>query len=438
MNAKEVTQEVWGKTKLLVKVAVIAGIIGLLMIPTCQVQELISERESRQKEAVSEVSAKWAGRQLVTAPVLVLPYRMVTAVGSGGDSVQAVGNAVVLPDTVEIRAVADPREKHRGMYQVMLYTARAEVAARFSAPDLAALRIDPASVLWDRAYLRLQLGDLRGLNEEVTARFNGTPAVFSPQAAEGSDTAQLVAPLALKGAADLQAGTFNATVALNGSQQLLFAPLGRRSAISLRSAWPHPSFTGEGLPLDTRIGSDGFSATWKIGGNRRGIPQQFVERGGQRYDPVQSAVGVDLFVPVNAYQKTMRSIKYALLCIVLTFAAFFLIEMVNGRSVHPFHYGLIGLALVLFYALLLSFSEYIGFNPAYAVASVATIGLIGWFVRSLLQSARLSALLSVVLVLLYGFVFTTLQLQDYSLLLGSIALFLTLGVIMYFSRRINW
>ncbi|TCJ14300.1 cell envelope integrity protein CreD [Flaviaesturariibacter flavus] len=437
MNAKEVTQEAWGKTKLLVKVAVIAGIIGLLMIPTCQVQQLISERESRQKEAVNEVSAKWAGRQLVTAPVLVLPYRAGSTNGRD-DTLPTVANAIILPDTVEIRAVADPREKHRGMYQVMLYSARAEVTARFAAPNLAALHIDPASVLWDRAYLRLQLGDLRGLNEEVDARWNGTSTQFAPQAVEGDDTATLVAALALKGAEDLQSGSFTATLALNGSQQLLFAPLGRKSTVTVRSPWPHPSFTGEGLPVESKVASGGFDATWRMGANRRAVPQQYTEAGGPRYDLARTAVGVDLFVPVNAYQKTMRSIKYALLCIVLTFAAFFLIEMVNKRSVHPFQYGLIGLALVLFYALLLSFSEYIGFNPAYAIASIATIGLIGWFVRGLLQSGRLSTLLSVVLVLLYGFVFTTLQLQDYSLLLGSVALFLTLGVIMYFSRRINW
>jgi inner membrane protein len=151
-----------------------------------------------------------------------------------------------------------------------------------------------------------------------------------------------------------------------------------------------------------------------------------------------AAVGVNLFVPVNAYQKTLRSIKYAILCIALTFAAFFLIETINRKSVHPFQYGLIGLALVLFYTLLLSFSEYIGFNPAYAIAAIATIGLIGWFVKGLLASGKLSIILSVVLLLVYSYVFSILQLQDYSLLLGSIGLFMTLAVVMYFSKKLQW
>jgi inner membrane protein len=151
-----------------------------------------------------------------------------------------------------------------------------------------------------------------------------------------------------------------------------------------------------------------------------------------------AAFGVDLFIPVNGYQKTLRSVKYAVLCIVLTFCAFFLIETVNKKTVHPFQYGLVGLALILFYTLLLSFSEYIGFNPAYIVASVCTIGLIGWFVKGVLQSGRLSILLSMILVLLYSYVFTILQLQDYALLIGSIGLFITLGVVMYFSRKFQW
>jgi inner membrane protein len=151
-----------------------------------------------------------------------------------------------------------------------------------------------------------------------------------------------------------------------------------------------------------------------------------------------ASFGADLFVPVNGYQKTMRSIKYAALVILLTFASFFLIETTNKRSIHPFQYGLIGLALILFYTLLLSFSEYISFNISYVIASLFTIGLISWFVRGLLASSRLTVFLSTILVLLYVYVFTLLQLQDYSLLLGSIGLFITLALIMHFSRKIQW
>jgi inner membrane protein len=152
----------------------------------------------------------------------------------------------------------------------------------------------------------------------------------------------------------------------------------------------------------------------------------------------KSAFGVNLFIPINGYQKTLRTVKYALLCILLTFAAFFLIETFHNKSAHPFQYGLIGLALILFYTLLLSFSEYTGFNTAYLIASTATISLIAWFVKGILQSGKATTVLSVVLVLIYSYIFSILQLQDYALLFGSIGLFLTLAVIMYFSRKIAW
>lgn len=159
--------------------------------------------------------------------------------------------------------------------------------------------------------------------------------------------------------------------------------MGKSTTVTLSSAWPHPSFTGNSLPQTTAVADSGFTATWTTVGHKQGFPQHW------RNDPAKqanvitpaafqtAAFGADLFVPVNNYQKTIRSIKYSLLCLVLTFVAFFLIEINNQKSAHPFHYGLVGLALILFYTLLLSFSKYIGFNPAYAIASVATIGLIG-------------------------------------------------------------
>ncbi len=221
---------------------------------------------------------------------------------------------------------------------------------------------------------------------------------------------------------------------MNGSEQLLFTPVGKETTVKLSSSWPDPSFTGGQLP-EHRISDTGFVATWKSLAHTRNFPQAWKETS---YNLQSASFGADLFIPVNGYQKTMRSVKYAILCIILTFAAFFIIETVNKKSVHPFQYALIGLALILFYTLLLSFSEYIGFNAAYLIASIATVALIAWFVKGILQSSRLTTLLGVVLMLMYAYIFTILQLQDYSLLLGSIGLFLTLAVIMHFAKKIQW
>ena len=242
---------------------------------------------------------------------------------------------------------------------------------------------------------------------------------------------------------------FATEMKVSGSEQILFTPVGKTTNVNLASSWSHPSFTGSVLPQSWSSDSAGFKATWKSFAHKRDFPQQWKDVGyttnevdktkeGRYYNMATASFGANLFIPVNDYQKTMRSIKYAILCIVLTFAAFFLMDVIHHKSVHPFQYGLVGLALVLFYVLLLSFSEYIGFNLSYIIATAATIGLIGWFVKGILTSARLSVFLSVVLLFVYSYIFTILQLQDYALLIGSIGLFLTLATIMHFSKKIQW
>ena len=183
------------------------------------------------------------------------------------------------------------------------------------------------------------------------------------------------------------------------------------------------------------MSDSGFVATWKSLAHTRNFPQAWK---GASYDLDAASFGANLFIPVNGYQKTMRAVKYAILCILLTFATFFIMETISKRSVHPFQYALVGLGLVLFYTLLLSFSEYIGFNAAYAVAAIATISLICWFVRGILGSSKQTGLMALVLGAVYAYVFTILQIQDYSLLLGSVGLFFALAIIMRFSRKIQW
>ncbi len=449
------SQSFWAKSKILVKGFIIGFLILLLLIPTFFVKDLVAERENRQKEAIAEISSKWAGRQNITGPVVVLPY-----IKQEGDSAKRVPVrhfAHFLPEELNISATVVPQEKHRGIYKVMLYTTNIKLSGRFSEILPAKLNITPESILWNEAFVSLHLSDAKGLNEELVLHWNNQPLVLSPQTS-GEPSGGMQAPLTLTRPEDLKNASFSSTINLNGSEQLLFTPVGKVTAVSMQSSWPHPSFNGNVLPQTTDVKEKGFTANWKSLSHNRNFPQQWTDNAYviAPYFPLRSgdvpvttteltsnnisraAFGTDLFIPVNGYQKTMRSVKYAVLCILLTFTAFFLIETTHGKSVHPFQYGLIGVALVLFYTLLLSFSEYIGFNAAYLVASVCTIGLIAWFVKGLLASAKLSSLLAAVLVLMYTYIFTLLQLQDYALLLGSIGLFITLGVIMYFSRRMQW
>lgn len=454
-----IIQNVWSKSKVLVKALIIGFLVLLLQIPLFYVRDLIQEREARQREAITEVSSKWAGRQSITGPLLVIPYWQNT-----GDTAYVKSRskqyAYFLPEVLNVEATVTPQEKYRGIYKVMLYNANVSLSGTFNEPDLAKLNILPQDVIWNEAFVKLHISDVKGLNEEPKIKWKNQQLGLSPLT-ENNGTEGLMTNLNLTSVEDVRAATFETSFNVSGSEQLLFTPVGKATGVQVKSGWPHPSFDGTILPQSTSVNDSGFTATWKSLAHKRAFPQHWkgdaysvrdallmagtsyartvdVAASASATNLSSAAFGVNLFVPVNNYQKTLRSVKYAALCILLTFAAFFIIETSNKRSVHPFHYGLVGVALVLFYTLLLSFSEYIGFNASYAIASVATIGLIGWFVKGLLQSGRMSILLSAILLLLYTYVFTILQLQDYSLLLGSIGLFITLGVIMYFSRKIQW
>lgn len=427
-----IVTETLQKSKIFFKALLIGGLTLALLIPSFFVENLIKEREERQKEAFNEVSGKWAGSQNLTGPVLVLPYNELIPTSAGTPAVVR-RQAYILPDKLSIQGEMKPEERHRGIYQVMLYSSKLEMSGQFNSIPLKQLRIDPANVLWNEAFVCVDLLDPRGLKEEMHLKWNDSTVTLNPSTLENNVLKKaFIAPVAVNGDGPVR---FSSTIQFNGSKELLFTPVGKETTVSLHSAWKEPSFTGGQLP-EYNVKKEGFTATWKSLSHTRSFPQAWTESSSINIGT--ASFGTSLFIPVNGYQKTMRSVKYAILCIVLTFAAFFIIEMVNKRSVHPIQYALVGAALILFYTLLLSFSEYMGFNIAYAISTLATVGLIGWFVKGVLSSGKLSWLLSALLVLLYGYVFTILQLQDYSLLLGSIGLFITLGVIMHFCRKIKW
>lgn len=431
METEKLVAQTWQKSKLFFKALLIGILILLLLIPSYFVQELIQEREQRQKEAYEEVSSKWAGMQTITGPVLVLPYTEALANVSGPPTILRK-QAYLLPDKLSIIGQMKPEERHRGIYQVMLYSSTLNISGQFNEIPLKQLRIDASNVLWNEAYICINLQDPRGLKEEMQLKWNDSLITLNPSTINNAVMKDaFIAPVNVSPEGNI---SFSSQLQFNGSRELQFTPVGKETTVKLTSSWTEPSFTGGQLP-EYQVGKDGFSATWKSLSHTRSYPQSWKETS---YNLASASFGSGLFIPVNGYQKIMRSVKYAILCIVLTFAAFFIIEMVNKKSVHPIQYALVGAALILFYTLLLSFSEYIGFNFAYILATVATVGLIGWFIKGVLSSGKLSWLLSLLLVLLYGYIFTILQLQDYSLLLGSIGLFITLGVIMHFSRKIQW
>ncbi|HEX9511291.1 MAG TPA: cell envelope integrity protein CreD [Puia sp.] len=457
MENNNILSSFWKANKIILKSFLIGFLVLLLLIPTYFIQNLVSERQDRQKEAVAEVSSKWAGSQTITGPVIGIPYH--ERVTDQGNTREEKKWAYFLPAKLNIHAHIIPEKRYRGIYQVIVYTTELQIKGSYDSLHLAELNIPAENLLWNEAAVFFDISDVQGLKEDMTLHLSGpglssasgpsgatglpaatgpaavdldmVPAKFSSEQFRNSLSASL--PASLAGShGPLE---FSTTVKLKGSGNLLFVPAGKETRVEAASSWSDPSFTGSFLPDVRTVQDSGFVADWKVLYLNRNYPQQWKQG---VYELSKAAFGVNLIVPVDSYQQTTRSVKYAILTILLTFTAFFLIEWIYSRAIHSLQYVLVGFALCLFYTLLLSFSEYIGFNPAYLVASLATIGLIAWYVRSILRSSKMSLFVGSLLALQYGFIFTLIQLQDYALLMGSVGLFITLAVVMYFSRKIKW
>jgi inner membrane protein len=434
MEPAKTLSSLFDKGKHFIKVAVIFIMAFFLWIPTNLILDLVKERRGRQKEAIEEISSKWAGPQTVTGPILMLPYN-VYAKNEQGNTVTQRAVSYFLPDKSEVNAKLMPEKRYRGIYQAVVYRSDISISGKFKPLDLEKIKIAPENIIWDEAVMIFKVQDnLRGINEDLFVKWDEANLVFNPMSlSANAGSESFAASLALSPAEAAKEHAFQIRFSLNGSQKLEFATAARDFKLHMESTWPDPGFTGIKLPDTRKVSEGGFAAGWKI--MNRSVPMVW---NNQFYDLSGSVIGTDLLIPIDNYNKTERSIKYALLCIILTFAAFFLIESIYKRNLHLIQYGLAGLALVLFYTLLLSISEYAGFNLAYLVAGVATIGLVTWFVGSIMKSSKLAMFIGFVLTVVYSYIFIIIQMQDYSLLMGSIGLFIALGIIMYFSRKLQW
>ncbi len=415
---------------------VIFVLMLILIIPTAMIEGIIGERQSRQNEAVGEVAGKWGLRQTITGPVLVLPYEQITRNAAGQELNRDLKYAYLLPDDLRIGGEVFPEKRYRGIFEVVVYNSKLTLDGAFPKPALDNIIPAGSNILWDKAVVQLGIPDLRGLKEQVMLTWDDQAAVVFEPGLSVSGVASSGIHIAVPLTAEANAHRFHVDIALQGSGSLFFTPVGKVTEVNIKSAWSDPSFTGAFLPDQKNISPAGFDAQWKVLNLNRNYPQAW--GGDTQVDFSNSTFGVDFLLPVDNYQKSIRSVKYAVLFIGLTFLVIFFVEMRNSRRVHPFQYALIGLALVIFYTLLVSISEHISFNAAYGVSAAMTIGLTGLYARALFDSRKMAFLVSGTLTLLYGFLFTVLQLQDYALLIGSLGLFAILATVMYFSRKIDW
>lgn len=424
----------------------VLGMLGLVMtlqIPIGMIRGAVSEREMRRHEAVAEVTRTWGGRQIVAGPFLVIPYLRRVETGSGGtrEVLETVEERYVLPQTLDVQGALATETRRRGIFDVPLYVAKLSLAGTFRLPPRTDFPPDTAEVRWEQASLALALGDPRAIRDDVVLQWQGQrlddvrPGLANLDLYQAGLHARAPIAAAHPAAEPL---SFALDVSLAGSDGVSILPAGSETVVRLRAPWPDPRFDGAHLPLTRTVTEAGFEASWRVLYLARNFPSSWTRGSVAQRDLDGSLLGVTLLSPVDAYRTTERAVKYQLLFLGLTFLTILLVELIGGLRVHPIQYLLIGCALCLFYLLLLSLAEHLGFEPAYAIASVAIVALVGAYARSVLRGGARAAAVPAVVAALYGYLFVLLQIQDYALLAGALGLLGILAGVMYLTRNVDW
>ncbi len=419
--------------RILIKGFLIGFLTIIMLVPAALIDHLVEERSNRHQQVVNEVSSKWAAPQTVSGPVLLIPYTY-SYKGADGKEITQRKLAHFLPEQLHISGQAVPEVRKRSLYQVTLYRSSLQLNGMFPALPLQSLNLNTDQMIWNEARLILGVTDPVGLEDEVALQWNGSASNMEAGVPEnGALKDGLSIPVSVN---PTTPSRFNLSLKLRGSENLYFTPVGKTTNVTLHSSWQHPAFDGSYLPTSTaEVDKNGFNAHWKIMAGSRTYPQAWKDN---QIDLKPTAFGVRLIQPADNYARTARSVKYAILFIALSFAIFFFLELLQKRQVHPLQYLLVGFALCIFYTLLLSISEYTGFNIAYGIAATATIALIGLYVRTMFHSTRTALGFSAALSALYGYIYILIQLEDYALLFGSIGLFVIVAILMYASSKIDW
>jgi inner membrane protein len=435
---------------LLGKAIVIAFLILMLLIPLANMEDLVTERVAMRQEAAQRVAESWGGTQTAAGVLLTIPVetsRLVveqTAMGRETQRTEVEREVFyVLPDTLEVNATADPETRPVGLYETPVYTARVQISGEFVNQEFAQLLVDKPDrqVKWNEARLLVLNSESRALRAVDDVRVGGESVRVAADSYAGlAGISTPVPENALRGGRTIP---FRLQLTLTGSTSLTFLPLARKADIRLKSAWPHPKFEGSPAPIQPEIGDDGFTAHWSVLEINRNFGQVWSDKQSVSGLPVaaafaQNRVGVTFYEPVDVYQRNYRAVHYAAMLIGITFLTFFLWEHVSGIAIHAMQYLMVGMALALFYLLLLALSEHVVFDLAYGLSAAALVGLITVYLTGVLRRSRLALGAGAGLATLYTLLYWILRSEDYSLLMGALLLFGVLAVLMLATRKIDW
>lgn len=425
------------------KLFLLGALSLLLLIPLTLIYGLVQERASLAREAQARIAAGWGGQQSVLLPMVRLSYQRDRV--KEGETVREYAEQLWSPVDAAVQAQLSVETRALGIYELPIYTAQVAISGQYALP---ALNDQPDADGWrlDEVMLVFAPGDLTGLREVQALTVGGQTLTLKPTAirwavGHNEDYGAPARPV-LGAPIDWRtlsgnAQAFELKMELAGAEILQFIPNAASFELKLGGDWPHPGFAGGMLPREREVRSDGFNADWRLLDLSTGLPTM-INGSSDLAGWGKLAVGVSLQEPGGLYQQNERSAKYGVLVLALTLAALFLTEVLLGVRLHPFHYALVGLALAVFYLLLLALSEHIGFLYAYLCAAGIVVLMVGGYSAAVLRGWSRGALSAVMLAVLYGFLLVLIRAEELSLLLGALGLTTLLAVAMYLTRRFDW
>ena len=428
----------------------IVGLLALLMnIPMLMVGDVINDRANYSRSTIQSVGQEWGGEQLINGPVLVVPVQgPVSRLEKRETTDPATGTVrtetfevietkskrpiYVLPTMYDATLETRAQERRRGIFLVPVYSADLEIDFDFSLTGLSGALEDGEEILWDRSFLNVSLRSNKALRGPATLTVDGDARPLEPSADQDGNRGGIRGFVGDPRAA----GAYKLSLSFNGAGTVQIAPVGRTTNVTYKSDWPHPSFHGAYLPDDYTVSETGSEATWSIPHLARNLPQ--VSRADRTDAAERAAFGVRFFQPNDFYQKAYRAARYGILFIALTFLTVMLMEMRSEKRAHPVQYILIGLAQAIFVLLMVAYAEQIGFAYAYLLSAVATIGLLILYGFVGLKLGRRTWVLGLLLIVLYGLLYMILRSADYALLAGASLAFVALGGTMIATRNEDW
>ncbi len=421
----------------------LVGLITLAMaVPLFFVFIALMDRQEYARTAIADIARGWGGSQTVGGPVLAVPYVVAESHRAADGTVTTTDVrrvAIFLPKSLRAQATTKTETRSRGIFDANVYTAEVVLSGAFATPDFADAGFAAKSIAWDQAVLLVTVSDLQGLAENVSVAWGPaqTPVAFRPGLiAELGGYPGINARVRMTGEPGDTA--FSIALKLRGTSDLQFTAAGEITEAAVAGDWPHPSFQGNFLPTAREITTAGFSASWKVPHLARNLPQASPVPDNLFAGLSGASFGVSFYQPVNFYQLVERALKYAVMFVGFAFLAFFLIETLSGSRIHGVQYLLIGGAQVVFYLLLLSLAEQIGFDFAYGCAAAATVVLVALYAWSALKSSSLAMTVFGVLAVLYALLFLLLKQEDYALVIGACAAFAAIAVTMFATRNVDW